>query len=196
MQHSLEIESIRSSLLYLHCAELKAICQQLQLLSTGVKIVLVQRILHFFKTGQELKTPQYPSISKAKKGADTYLSPQSLILKGLYKKDLKTRLFFKSLIGKHFHFTAFGIDWINNQWLQGSPPTYQQFADFWVSEVEFRKTHGLEPKEEWAYIRFAQAHSDQYPTRAELLQEWDRARNEHVMAVQQVVNSYQQGEKF
>ncbi len=62
-----------------------------------------------------------------------------MILKGSYKNDLKTRLFFKNIVGDHFHFTAFGIDWINEKWMEGNPPTYRDYATMWQSEVDRRK---------------------------------------------------------
>jgi hypothetical protein len=88
------------------------------------------------------------------------------------------------------------MDWLNQQWLQGSPPTYQQFAAMWIAEYAFRKTHGSSPKEEWAYIRFAQSQEVRDLTRLELLQAWDQTRNEHWIAVQHVVQSYLQGEEL
>jgi hypothetical protein len=85
------------------------------------------------------------------------LSENGLMLKGAYKNDLKNRLFFKRLIGEYFHFTAFGIDWLNEQWLKGTPPTYLDFARMWKSEYEKRQAISASPKEEWAYINFVQS---------------------------------------
>ena len=84
------------------------------------------------------------------------LDKETLMLKGAYKNDLKTRLFFKQLIGEYFHFTAFGIDWLNDRWMEGKPPTYQEFAEMWHKEYEKRKKTPVPPKEEWAYINFVQ----------------------------------------
>ena len=33
-----------------------------------------------------------------------------------------------------------------------NPPTYQEFADMWGKEYEFRKTYGSTLKEEWAVL--------------------------------------------
>ena len=68
------------------------------------------------------------------------------MLKGGYKNDLKTRIFFKSIIGDYFHFTAFGIDWLKEQWMKGEPPTYKKFADMWTKEYAYREANGSSQK--------------------------------------------------
>ena len=147
---------LKEALNFLHVDELRHICAQLSLPIKGKKKVIIFGILHFIKTG-ELTTASYiPDISRAKRGQIYPPHPDTLILKGSYKNDLKTRLFFKQLIGEYFHFTAFGIDWLNERWLNGNPPTYQEFANMWSAEYQRRKQLGSTPKEEWAYINFAQ----------------------------------------
>ncbi|XVN42631.1 MAG: hypothetical protein RCG15_08655 [Candidatus Rickettsia vulgarisii] len=65
------------------------------------------------------------------RGVVYHLHPNTLMLKGSYKNDLRNRQFFKQLIGEHFHFTAIAIDWLNDRWMQGlpPPPTYQEFLE-------------------------------------------------------------------
>lgn len=118
---------------------------------------------------------------KAKMGVEYPLTPHTLILKGSYKNDLKTRLFFKELIGNYFHFTAFGIDWLEARWLEGKPPTYQDFAEMWKTEYAKRKKLGTTPKEEWAYINFTQKFMNTHPDadRATLLKAWEAERIKH-----------------
>ncbi len=48
--------------------------------------------------------------------------------------------------------SAFGIDWLNERWMDGNTPTYQEFADMWEAGYRRRKERGEKPKEEWAYI--------------------------------------------
>ncbi|KAF3362377.1 hypothetical protein PHSC3_001071 [Chlamydiales bacterium STE3] len=100
--------------------------------------------------------PKFSEKSCSKRGKTYSLGENELILKGAYENDLKTRLFFKRLIDKHFHFTAFGIDWLNERWREGKPPTYQEFAKMWQEEDQKRKEMPVAPKEEWAYINFVQ----------------------------------------
>ena len=103
------------------------------------------------------------------------------MLKGNYKNDLKTRLFFKKIIGEHFHFTAFGIDWLNERWMLGNPPTYQEFADMWEDEYRKRQKTPASAKEEWAYIRFVQGYLIHSPesSRDALNTAWENERQRH-----------------
>lgn len=147
---------LKETLNFLHVSELRVICSKLSILDKGNKKYLITRILHFIKTGEILIEPKVPKISCAKRGIIDPLHPNTLMLKGSYKNDLRNRQFLKSLIGKHFHFTATGIDWLNERWIQGNPPTYQEFADIWQSQYIKHKDNPNSPKEEWAYINFTQ----------------------------------------
>ncbi len=158
-----DIIEFKRSLNFLHMEELKDICSRFSLSTKGKKIELIARILHFIKTGEKLTSPKFPKASYAGPGQNNTLSKNSLMLKGAYKNDLRTRLFFKKLIGEHFHFTAFGIDWLNERWLSGNPPTYQEFADMWVKEKLRREAQAPSPKEEWAYISFIQDYFNKLP---------------------------------
>lgn len=179
--------NLKKSLLYFHVSELRELCEKLLLPSKGKKMNLIERIVHFSKTGEIIIEPKIPSVSKAQKGKDYPLLPQTLMLKGAYKNDLKTRLFFKDLIGDYFHFTAFGIDWLNTRWLEGNPPTYQEFSKMWEAEYARRKKMGSTPKEEWAYINFTQSYISEHPqsTRNEQLKAWEDERQHHIRLAQQ-----------
>lgn len=84
----------------------------------------------------------------------------------------------KSLVGNHFHFTAFGQDWIKERWLARKPPTYRQFADFWQKEYKARQKKPAAPKKEWAYINFTRALIQKNPnaTRKEISAGWKKER--------------------
>jgi hypothetical protein len=165
---------LKQALNFLHIDELQHICTQLSLPIKGKKALIIAAILHFVETGKSMTKIQIPNISYAKKGQTYPLHPDTLILKRAYKNDLKTRLFFKQLIGEYFHFTAFGIDWLNECWINGNPPTYQEFADMWSKEYQRRKQFGSTPKEEWAYINFAQkfAHDHKNASHQAIIQAW------------------------
>lgn len=171
----------KKSLLFLHVDELKEVATQLSLSDKGNKMAIILRILHFMQTGQRLVSPRFPEESCAKKGAICVLDANALMLKGVYKNDLKTRLFFKQLIGPHFHFTAFGIDWLNERWMKGDPPTYQEFAVMWQEESQKRREIAATPKEEWAYIHFVQQFLLMYPiaTRESVNRAWNEERQKH-----------------
>ena len=181
--------NIKTSLLYLHVAELKDILLQFKLPIDGKKIALIQRIIHFFETGNVLHNPKIPEISKARPGMNYPLLSETLILKDAYKNDLVTRMFFKKLIGEYFHFTAFGIDWINERWFVGNPPTYKEFADMWQAEYARRKNSKASPKEEWAYINFTQKHieANRNASHDEIVGAWNAERARHVAIVRESI---------
>lgn len=180
-----QLRNFKESLLFLHVEELKSLATELSLVEKGNKIALIQRILHFFETGEKLTNPQFPKKSCAAKGQVYSLTKDTLMLKGAYKNDLKTRLFFKQLIGEYFHFTAFGIDWLNERWMEGNPPTYQQFAEMWEEEYRKRKEIPHAPKEEWAYINFVQKFTLSNPTasREMINSAWECERQKHKASV-------------
>ncbi len=176
---SIDLDQLHASLHYLHVSELKMNCENLNLSEKGKKIVLINRILHFLKTGEKINLSRYPAISMSKGQNNPTLG--ALMFKGTYKNDLKTRLFFKEIIGQHFHFTAFGIDWLESRWMEGNPPTYKEFADMWSKEYEFRKTYGSAPKVEWAYINFVKKYLNENPyvPRHKISSEWETERMWH-----------------
>ncbi len=180
------------SLLFLHVLELQMLCVQFCFFTPvkETKMILIDRIMHFIETGTVLEQPKIPAVSRAARGAVYQLAPTTLMLKGAYKNDLQTRLFFKHLIGDYFHFTAFGIDWLKARWLEGNPPTYQEFADMWVVEYKCRKEEGSKPKEEWAYINFIQDFMRKHPEapREVSLAAWEKERARHVEIVKNVLS--------
>ena len=183
--------NLKEALLFLHVAELRQLCMTQGVPSHGNKVTLIARIVHFISTGEIIKEPKIPTISKAKRGCDYPLEPSVLMLKGAYKNDLKTRLFFKQLIGEYFHFTAFGIDWLNERWLEGNPPTYQEFAIMWKAEYARRQKMGSTPKEEWAYINFTQNFIKVNPkaSRVAIVESWEAERKRQIKIVNELIRS-------
>lgn len=182
-----EVQALEQSLLYLNLKELRHILDYFDLPARGSKIDLISMIIAFFSGKKIVSSQTMPSISIAKK--EVPLRVDSLILKGSYKNDLKTRNFFKSLIGDYFHFTAFGIDWIKQRWQAGDPPTYGEFAEFWQKEYLRRKSKKASPKKEWAYITFLQHYAESNPqaTQDQLRKAWHDARLMHVRRVEEIL---------
>ena len=181
---------LKESLLFLRVSELKEIAAKLLLPDKGKKITLIERIMHFLATGEIIQEPKIPTASCARRGTTYPLAPNALMLKGAYKNDLATRLFFKKLIGNYFHFTAFGIDWLNERWLNGNPPTYQEFADMWVKEYAQRKAFGSPLKEEWAIMNFYQRYSKENGSTSpeEFFAAWREERNKHLAIVKKILS--------
>jgi len=180
---------LNDALHYMNVSELKAICEHYRLPAKATKALLIDLIMHFVQTGDVKKLPRMPEMSKAKKGELYPLKIDTKMLHGSYKNDAQTRTFFKSLIGDHFHFTAFGIDWLNSCWLAGSPPTYGDFAQFWQSEYEAQKIQKSPPKKEWAYINFVQKllRINPHIAKDDVMQAWAKEREMHVDKVKKIL---------
>lgn len=58
--------NLKQALLFLHVAELEAICARLGLAVKAKKIILIVRIVHFISTGEIIKEPKMPAISNAR----------------------------------------------------------------------------------------------------------------------------------
>ena len=190
--NSAELVQIEVYLYYFHVHELKETCNRFQLSSSGKKKDLILRLLSYFKSGKKQELMDFPNSSKAHKGENYPLQPKTKILMGAYKNDLNTRMFFKKLIGDHFHFTAFGIDWINERWAKGDPPTYQEFASFWENEYESRKIRKATPKKEWAYLNFIHRYSKEHPefSKTQVVEAWKLERNSYVQQSKMILENF------
>ena len=171
-----ESDELYAALHFMKMAELKKGCRILSLPEAGKKGELIEKIMTFIKTGCVKNIQKIPAQSLAKNYPPQPLQATSLMLYSSYRNDLETRMFFKKLIGQHFHFTAFGIDWLNERWLQGNPPTYQEFAHYWVEETDRRKRVKADPKKEWAFITFLQHMTKTQPeiSQQRLMYEWKK----------------------
>ncbi|MCX5925423.1 MAG: DUF6434 domain-containing protein [Candidatus Dependentiae bacterium] len=190
--NSVELVQIEVYLYYFHVQELREVCDRFQLSSSGNKKDLILRLLSYFKSGKKQELMSFPDSSRVIKGRTYPLEPKTKILMGAYKNDLNTRMFFKKHIGDHFHFTAFGIDWINERWAQGDPPTYEEFASFWQKEYESRKIRKATLKKEWAYLNFIQRYSKEHPecSKAQVIEAWKLERNSYVQKANMIFDSF------
>lgn len=180
-----ELEALTHALYYLKMIELKNICSSLDIPNNDTKANLISSIILFLKTGSIKPPSKIPAASCAKRGTIYPLKPNTLMLFGNYKNDLKTRMFMKELIGDYFHFTAFGIDWLKERWHNGNPPTYAEFAQFWIDEYDHRKKEPAKPKAEWAYINLVQGYIKQNPhaSKLEITKTWmnEQAKNRDIV---------------
>ena len=177
---------LKEALSYMHVDELKSQLEQLELSPKGFnKNELTERLIHYAVTGKELPPLKIPAISRAYRGAPNLFEPKGHMLYGSYKNDLATRNFFKQLIGKHFHFTARGVDWLRERWLEGNPPTYADFAAEWQAEYERNREQKRPPKQEWAYIRFVQEYMQRFPkaSKKEVNSAWEVKRQDQIKKV-------------
>lgn len=183
---------LREALSHLHVHELEKQLESLLLSTKGFnKKELIDRLMHYACTGKELPPIEIPSISKAQKDTSYPLAPETLMLHGSYKNDAQTRDFFKALIGEHFHFTAYGIDWLRERWLEEDPPTYAEFAEYWQDDYENKTLNKKVPKQELAYIRFTQDFGKANPkaSKTELFAAWEEKRKQYVELVHAIFHN-------
>lgn len=178
------------SLLYLNMHELKNICIHFRLATKNEKMQLIENIQTYLSTGIVPQEKVMPAISKSQPKITYPLAPDTHILKGSFKNDLKTRIFLKSLIGNHFHYTAYGIDWIKNHWMQGTPPTYAQFAIYWQTEYESQTITKPTLKPEWAYLNFLDHYQKSHPntSKSQAIMAWKIERELHVTKIKNILN--------
>jgi hypothetical protein len=182
-----ELNQLKESIFYLNLRELKHLAGLLGLPAQGKKGDIISVILAKISHKPLVVFSEMPAVSQSKKMIEP--SPDALILCGSYKNDAKTRAFFKKLVGQHFHFTAFGQDWIKRRWMEGNPPTFQEYADFWQAEQERRKKNKREPKKEWAYIHFLQKYGTEHPNASaqEARKAWHDIRIIHRKRVENIL---------
>lgn len=179
------------ALYYMNMQEIKDLCKIYDLPCQDKKGIIIDRIKHFMQTGEVLPKKKVPPISFAKKDVTYPLKPNTLILKGAYRNNLKTRKFFQTLIGELFHFTAFGQDWILDRWQRGKPPTYIEFAKYWQQQYVHRKKSVAKPKQEWAYLSFMQRFQKNQPlaSKVQATVAWEKTRAEKVAKVRSILLS-------
>ncbi len=184
-----EQNSLSDALHFMKMAELQDACRILGLPDAGKKAELIEKIMVFIRTGTIMPLPKIPEISRASLRQAQRLHPDALMLYGSYKNDAATRAFFKTLIGPRFHYTAFGIDWLNDRWMAGKPPTYQEFADYWIAESERRKKNPEDPKKEWRYINFMQDMQITHPTASkdEMMTAWKEAQAHNAQRARRIL---------
>lgn len=180
-----EQETLHNALHFMKMDELRNVCYMLGIIETGKKAALIKRIMTFVTTGKIVQPIAIPPESQAKNYPPQPLKLSSLILHGGYKNDLATRTFFKKIIGSHFHFTAYGIDWIEERWLASNPPTYQEFVDYWTEETNRRKNQKVDPKDEWRFIRFVQEMNNKSPNipHDEIMRAWKQEQTKQAATV-------------
>lgn len=179
-------EALFKDMYYLSMTELRSLCEYLQLPKKGKKAHLVLVLQTYLLSGSILVEEPLPTVSCGSGMAN--LSAHGLILSGSYKNDQKTREFMKSLVGEHFHFTAWGQDWIKERWQKGKPPTFQEFGDAWQANYHESKQQKRSPKKEWAFLCFVQS---KYPlaSKSEILAAWKQIRREKADQVISIITA-------
>ena len=87
-----------NALHYLKIGELKKICSHMELNTIGKKELLIDRVFQVVKYGKYEKEKKIPEISYAKPHVKYDMDLDSLMLKGAYRHNAKSRILFHLII--------------------------------------------------------------------------------------------------
>ena len=145
-------------------SELIEFCRTQNINTSGGKIELAKRILHFLETGEAIKKRDLLPKQKAKSNFDwnrAALSAETLITDN-YKNTENVRAFFKQKIGAHFKLNVEFMNWMK----ENSGKTLSDAIVKWkeIAVQKKNKTHktSIAPQFEYnTYIRDFLAHNPQ-----------------------------------
>ncbi|NQZ01905.1 MAG: hypothetical protein HRT45_14675 [Bdellovibrionales bacterium] len=182
---SLKLEKeLRESIYYLNVSELRSILNFLELPTPGNKRTLIGRILLHFN----LAPDSDEDVPKKFEKYQGELSPDIYILPGFYSNGSLARARFKKIIGPHFSFTSYGMNWIRRKWLAKDYPTFDEFAEYWVSEFERRRSGGgYDSAKTNARVRFFRKHKGSNFSAHMLEKMWQAERDTHKTRVQTIL---------
>ena len=135
-----DLKRLESAIYFLKVTELKQICEKFNQCNRGSKQDLINTLLAYARGDKNYSTNK--QLSEAEKtlraNADRYDS-SVYIVPGVYTNNKVSRTVLIDLIGRHFTFTSYGMNWIKAQWHSGHCPSYLEFADYWQAEYQKRK---------------------------------------------------------
>eukprot|EP00392_Amoebophrya_sp_AT5.2_P006986 g6998.t1 len=197
------MQGLETALYYLHVPELREVCSgTLKILDKGAKNLLVQRVVAYLRHYPREKPVlaslrSFPPEAGRRAGEDAGPSDrfqptrvENLMAHKVYKNDARHREFFVRQIGPQFHFTAAGIEWLNERWLQGVRPTFQEYIEYWKETNEELKNSGKKPSAGFQTLQFNQfqtRHGSKGWNREKLLEEWSKERTEKKKLALQIV---------
>lgn len=193
-----EQKALLNALNYFLEAELIEASTTLGLPATGQRHEIITRIYRYLTTPESSSHMILPQVSMARPGMSYPLRKDTPILKGSFRTNTATKNFLQKLAGPNFYFSAFGQEWIVQQWQKGTPPTYESFARYWKGEQAQRAQVKETPPEDWAYHTFEQQFVLKNPaaTKEELATAWNNLRqkqralaNEYIQSAQKISSS-------
>lgn len=179
-------KKLKEAIYFLKVEELKQLIVQLNLgKPTGRKNDLIVTILSHFKIKAQDHTVlgdyKLPNKHKANVTSETHIIP------GKYTNGKKSREIFKELIGEHFHFTVYGMEWIKKCWEAEIYPSYNEFSQFWESEYHRRKS-GSDFKSLSTNRRVVFFRANKGLGKVELEAKWELERARNVAIVKNILH--------
>ena len=121
--------------------ELVTFCREIGINSSGGKIDIANKIEVYLRTGK-IERKRTSKIGKTKKGIQKIPENINDAIPDNYTSSQLFREYFKSIIGQHFHFTAYMAKYIKDH----PGITFKEYADEWCAEYERRKNKNYQPK--------------------------------------------------
>ncbi|MCD4756590.1 SAP domain-containing protein [bacterium] len=121
--------------------ELVDFCREIGISGSGGKIEIAGRIEKYLKTG---KIENKKSKNGGKKRGNIQKTPENIneVIPDNYTSSQLFREYFKSIIGQHFHFTAY-----MKKYMETHPGiTFKEYVNEWQAEYERRKNKNYHPK--------------------------------------------------
>lgn len=118
--------------------ELTRFCVEHGIPATGRKLEIRYRVEMFLRTGR-VERPAPRAAAKGGRDSDGELTLETPVVN--FKSDKKTREFFKSVIGPHFHFTAHLNQFIKDR----TDLTYGDLVREWDADRKRRKSSDFKP---------------------------------------------------
>ncbi len=176
-----DLDVIEGSIYFLKVPELKQLLTDAGLKPSGSKQTMINSLIAYAKgDSNRPSAPQLSDGERALRQQANQYDPTVFIVPGVYTNNRKSRELFHTLIGHHFSFTTFGMDWIKDRWAEGTCPTYQAFAEFWQEEYMRRKNKGaFKSKQTLQRVQFFRAMKDRNLSKGELEDAWTRERKHH-----------------
>jgi len=167
-------EKLKEALYFLKKEELSLILSKASQETMGCKQDLIDRVEGLFST-----VPQKEKQTAASSRLKSNTQNSHLISPKTYTNGQKSRQIFLKLIGPHFKFTTYGMDWIKKQWALGKEPSYRDFAEYWQKEFQRRQDGGdFKSKLTNRRVVFFREHKGLGLSKAELEQAWKTKREE------------------
>ena len=122
-------------------AELVAFCRKIGISGSGGKIEIAGRIEKYLKGGK-IETKKIGKGGKKREGIQRIPESINELIPDNYSSSQLFREYFESIIGQHFHFTAYMMQYIKDH----LGITFKEYVDEWQAEHERRKNKNYKPK--------------------------------------------------
>lgn len=174
------LQALESAIYFLKVTELKQLCESHALCAKGSKQDLINTLLCFAKGegAATLNAIQSSAEKSLRANADNF-DESIYMVPGKYRNNRASRTILTELIGRHFTFTAYGMDWVKAEWHAGRCPSYLEFADYWQTEYERRKARGdFASKQTLQRVNFFRTMKEKNLSREALEAAWAKKRAE------------------